>query len=225
MLVEKIIYTNPLMQPTDISNWKAEGEIKVTFEEGLILENGAPEELGDYAHFTYWLPEKFPSNIKIKWKFLPIREPGLCMTFFSALGKNKESIFDPQLNKRNGYYPQYHSGDINAYHISYFRHKYPSELAFRTCNLRKSSGFHFITQGGDPLPPAEEALDFYEIQIEKYGGKISFSINNLLIFEWQDDGEAFGPVLEEGFIGFRQMAPMKAKYRNLVISELMDGGE
>lgn len=216
---EKLIYKNTLDQPSCIKGWVAEGKIKSSFSEGLILENGLPEDLGDHAHWTYWLPEHFPENIKIEWKFKPLREPGLCMIFFAAEGKNGESIFSEQLKKRTGYYPQYHHGDFNAYHISYFRHKYESERAFRTCNLRKSYGFHFEAQGADPLPPVEDAVGFYDIKVEKFNQQISFFINDLKIFEWKDTGE-HGEALKGGKIGFRQMAPMKAEYKDLKVYEL-----
>lgn len=218
--IGKLIYDNPLQQATDVRGWVAEGGINQSFQEGLILASSKDASFGDHAHFTYWLPEVFPKNLQIEWEFLPIAEPGLCMMFFSALGKNGESIFNENLAKRDGFYPQYHSGDLNAYHISYFRHKHPGERAFRTCNLRKSAGFHFITQGGDPLPDVKDATDFYQMKIMKRNGLIQFYINDLAIFSWQDDGQEFGPVLEKGYIGLRQMAPMVAKYRNLKIYDL-----
>lgn len=219
---KKIIYEKSLISKEDIHDWIAEGEIEIhSTPEGIQLSNATPEERGDFAHWTFWLPEKFPSNIEIEWEFKPIREPGLCMIFFSALGINGESIFDSKLKERNGYYPQYHSSDINAYHISYFRHKYESERAFRTCNLRKSAGFNFVTQGADPLPPTEDAVDFYKIKVRKNQHHISFYINELCIFEWYDDGQTFGKALNEGYIGFRQMAPMSAIYRNLKIFEII----
>ncbi|AVM69325.1 DUF1961 domain-containing protein [Lachnospiraceae bacterium oral taxon 500] len=218
----KEIYFNSLCQKNAIQDWVAEGNILIEENEaGIILANGDDESLGDHAHWTIWLPQKFPDNLQIEWEFFPLREPGLCMTFFSALGRRGESIFDESLAKRTGYYPQYHSGDINAYHISYFRHKYESERQFRTCNLRKSYGFHFAHQGADPLPPTEDAREFFRMKIVKDGNQISFSINDLDIFCWTDDGETFGPVLKEGYIGFRQMAPMKAQYRNLKISQIL----
>lgn len=218
-MAKTLIYERPLLTEKDIEDWVKEGNVLTSFDNGLVLENGDPESLGDHAHWTYWIPEEFPENIEINWEFLPLREPGLCMMFFCAKGKSGESLFDEKLARRDGYYPQYHSGDINTYHISYFRHKLASERAFRTCNLRKSAGFHFITQGGDPLPPTEDATDFYRLSIQKEKGKITFYINDLLILSWKDDGEKFGPALGRGFIGFRQMAPMKAKYRNLQIYE------
>ncbi len=219
-LHKKIIYKNGLTQAKDIDGWVKEGKIKISFDEGMILENGAEESLGDHAHWTYWLPQDFPENIEVEWKFKPLREPGLGMIFFAAAGLNGESIFSEHLEKRNGYYPQYHSGDINVYHISYFRHKNESELAFRTCNLRKSKGFYLVAQGADPLPPAKEALDFYQMKLIKFHNTISFYINELKLFEWNDDGAEYGPVLKKGKIGFRQMAPMKAIYKDLVVYEL-----
>ena len=214
-----IIYKNRLNNKAAIKDWISEGKIKISFDEGMILENGLPEDLGDYAHWTFWLPDKFPENIKIEWKFRPLREPGLCMLFLAANGINDESIFDPNLKKRTGYYPQYHHGDINCYHLSYFRHKHTEERAFRTCNLRKSYGFHMVAQGADPLPPTEDAVGFYDIRVEKRQNNISFYINELLLLSWTDTGEN-GPALKGGHIGFRQMAPMKAEYKDLVITDL-----
>lgn len=111
----------------------------------------------------------------------------------------------------------YHHGDINAYHISYFRRRWPEERAFHLCNLRKSYGFHMVAQGADPLPPVEDAQGPYQIGVVKDGSVISFFINQLLIFSWQDDGDTYGPVLEEGKLGFRQMAPLIAEYADLKV--------
>lgn len=219
--MEKKIYMNSLANFADSEDWVAEGHIKKSVTElGTVLSNADSLEMGDHANWTYWLPEDFPSDIRIEWDFKPLREPGLCMIFFSAEGRQGESLFDPSLLPRDGNYPQYHSGDINAYHISYFRHKQESERSFRTCNLRKSFGFNFAVQGADPLPPVEDVHGFYHIVMSKFHGMISFTINNLKIFEWQDDGKEFGPVLGSGKIGFRQMAPMKAAYKNLEVYEL-----
>ncbi|HSU45376.1 MAG TPA: DUF1961 family protein, partial [Arthrobacter sp.] len=147
----------------------------------------------------------------------PLAEPGLAMLFFAATGQGGLDLFSPALAPRTGYYPQYHSGDIDTLHVSYFRHKHPTERAFRTCNLRKSAGFELVAQGADPLPPTEDATGFYRLEVVKDGPRVVFSINGLLLFEWRDPS---AKVLGGGRIGFRQMAPLRAAYRNLVIEKL-----
>ncbi|MNY82866.1 hypothetical protein D3C86_2252240 [compost metagenome] len=53
------------------------------------------------------------------------------------------------------------------------------------------------------------------MKVIKWGREIHFFINDLPIFEWEDDGETFGQVLQGGKLGFRQMAPLIAEYANL----------
>jgi hypothetical protein len=139
------------------------------------------------------------------------------MLFFSALGHGGRDLFSADLAPRTGYYPQYHSGDIDALHVSYFRHKYESERAFRTCNLRKSAGFELVAQGADPLPPTGDAVDFYRMEVLKEGPRVAFSINGLPLIEWSDRSDK---VLGGGRVGFRQMAPLKAAYRNFTVEKI-----
>jgi hypothetical protein len=217
------LYDNPLSSLKDIDDWVLEGEGNVRFvDDCMHLENKLdPEAYGDDAHWVLWCPKTFQDKIIIEWDFYPIREPGLCMLFFSATGSKGEDLFDPDLPKRIGRYPQYHSGAINALHLSYFRHKHADERAFRTCNLRKSYGFHLVAVGADPLPPVEDAMPPYKMCIVKYEGIVQFSINQLPILNWEDDGKHFGEILKEGKIGFRQMAPMKAAYSNFKVFEAL----
>jgi len=214
------IYHNELAGKEDVADWKLEGSAKIsTYKNNILLENELdPEVYGDDAHWVLWCPEQFSDRIMIEWEFSPIEEPGLCMIFFAANGREGQDLFDPTLTRREGKYPQYHSGEINALHLSYFRHKWADERAFRTCNLRKSHGFHLVAQAADPLPPVEDAISPYHLQLIKYDGIVQFSINDLPVLKWEDDGDQYGPILKEGKIGFRQMAPMKAAYGNLNVS-------
>ena len=219
--VLKTIYFNPLSKQEDVVEFVLEGEARVSFEnESMRLQNLLDDGLGQKANFAFWCPEDFPENIEICWEFKPVREPGLCIMFFSAKGKSGESIFSENMVKRNGEYDKYHSGDINCYHISYFRRKWESERRFHTCNLRKSAGFYLTAQGADPLPGIEDSKGFYSIRIVKLEGHISFFIEGLMIFEWFDNGSEYGAVLNGGKIGFRQMAPLIGEYRNLKINEI-----
>ena len=217
----KCVYDNPLLSCNDILDWRLEGEANIQFDDNrLHLENKLDAELfGDDAHWVFWCPVTFSDKIIIEWDFYPIQEPGLCMIFFAATGREGEDLFDPKLPKRTGKYPEYHSGVINALHLSYFRHKHADERAFRTCNLRKSYGFHLAAVGADPLPPVEDALPPYKMSLVKYEGIVQFTINQLPVLKWEDDGREYGEIVQGGKLGFRQMAPMKAAYSNLKVYE------
>lgn len=215
----KVLYSNPLSGPADVADWVAEGPLSMGNLGGALELSGLldHEEFGDHAHWTFWCPEQFPDGIRISWEFFPVEEPGLAMAFLSANGHGGRDLFSAGLAPRTGHYPQYHSGDIDALHVSYFRHKYQNERAFRTCNLRKSAGFELVAQGADPLPPAEDAVDFYRMEVVKDGRRVAFSINGLPLLDWRDPSEN---VLGGGHVGFRQMAPLRAAYRNLVVEKL-----
>lgn len=147
------------------------------------------------------------------------------MLFLSAAGRVGEDLFAEQLPARSGDYQQYHSGAINALHVSYFRRRYPEERAFHTCNLRKSYGAHLVCQGADPIPGVADADSPYRLQVTKLGGEVALTINELPIFRWVDDGVTYGPLLSGGKIGFRQMAPLVGEYANFNVYELNTGGE
>ena len=219
--MEKLIYENPLSCEEDVKGFVLEGSAKITFPEGKMrMENAISAEAGQKANYVFWCDRDFPSNVRITWNFRPLKEPGLAILFFAAKGRNGEDIFDPALGKRTGEYPLYHHGDINAFHVSYFRRKEPDERSFHTCNLRKSYGFHLVTQGADPIPDADECTESYKLTLEKYESTVKFYINDLCVFTFEDDGQSFGPLLTDGKIGFRQLAPMIAEYSDLKVYEL-----
>ena len=218
---ERLIYENPLGQEEDIAEFILEGQADISFENNCMrLKNAKDNGLGQKANYVLWCPHTFPENLKITWEFKPVTDVGLCILFFAAEGKNGKDLFDTSLAKRTGEYPQYHSGDINTFHISYFRRKEPDERKFHTCNLRKSYGFHLVAQGADPLPSATDMADFYRLVVIKYQDRISFSIQDLCIVNYKDDGITYGAMLKKGKIGFRQLAPLTAEYRNLKVYEL-----
>ncbi|MBR5009929.1 MAG: DUF1961 family protein, partial [Clostridia bacterium] len=113
-----------------------------------------------------------------------------------------------------------HHGDINAFHLSFFRRKEPDERAFHTCNLRKSYGFYLVAQGADPIPNVEDVTRFYELSLVKRGFDISFSVNGLEVLRFTDDGTEYGPLLGGGCIGLRQLAPMIGEYSDLKVYEI-----
>lgn len=219
--MEKLIYENPLQKAEDIADFRLEGQAKLSLSaEGLLVENALAASEGQKANYVLWCEEDFPADIRITWEFKPLDKTGLCMLFFAAQGQNGESIFDPGLAPRNGIYKQYHSGDINAFHISYYRRKEPDEKAFHTCNLRKSAGFHLAAMGGDPIPDYYPGMDYFRLELIKQGPTVKFLINELELLHFEDDGQTYGPLLGGGKIGFRTLAPLRALYRNLQVYRL-----
>ncbi|WP_243231840.1 DUF1961 family protein [Microbacterium sp. CIAB417] len=217
-----LLYRNPLTSASDLDGWVAEGPVSAQATgDGLQLSSSG----GFDDHWTLWCPEVFGDRIRIAWEFSPRREPGLAMLFFGAAADAEQNpdadgILDERLAPRTGAYPQYHSGDIRTLHVSYFRRRWEDERAFHTCNLRKSPGFHLVAQGADPLPPVVDARDaFYRIEVVKDGPHVAFSIDGLALFAWTDD-ESTGPRIRSGRIGFRQMSPLVARYRNLEVHSL-----
>lgn len=216
-----LIYENPLNTPDTVKDFILEGEAKISFPNGKMqLENALDEGLGQKSNFVFWCPQNFGGNMEISWKFKPLREPGLAIMFFNATGLNSEDIFSPSLPKRTGEYPMYHSGEINCYHISYFRRRWQEEREFHTCNLRKSKGFHLVALGADPIPSVEDSKSEYEIKVVVLDNNIEFFVDDLPIFSWYDNSELGAPSTH-GKIGFRQMAPLTAQYWDLKIYEIV----
>ncbi|WP_329000688.1 YesU family protein [Kribbella sp. NBC_00709] len=203
-----VLYENPLAKPVDLDGFRLEGDGATSFPLGrLRLESAHPD-----ANVVLWCPDDFPPDITVEWDFWPIREPGLCILFFHAKGRHGEDLFD--LLPRTGPYEQYHHGDLDTYHVSYFRRRWPAERAFHTCNLRKSYGFHLVAQGADPIPGVPDAEGPYRLKLSVHEGVITFAINDLVSFTWCDERPLRG-----GKIGFRQMAPLIGDYANLRVSQ------
>ncbi|MCP2635973.1 YesU family protein [Microbacterium sp. HD4P20] len=210
-------YRNPLAAASDLQDWVAEGPVAVRDGEGGVVLSSAG---GFDDHWTLWCPEVFGDRVRISWEFSPRAEPGLAMLFFGAEAVAGGGIFDEGVAHRDGAYPQYHSSDVRTLHVSYFRRRWEDERAFHTCNLRKSPGFHLVAQGADPLPPVVDAREaFYRVEVVKDGARVDFSIDDLPLFSWTDD-ESTGPRVRGGRIGFRQMSPLIACYRNLEVHPL-----
>ncbi|MBR6498568.1 MAG: DUF1961 family protein [Clostridia bacterium] len=217
----RLIYSNPLSCERDISAFRLEGQALMSFPNGCLrLENARSASLGQKANYVLWCDKVFPADFTLELKFRPVREPGLAMLFFAASGRDGQDLFDPGLAARTGEYSQYHHGDINAFHLSFFRRKEPDERAFHTCNLRKSYGFYLVAQGADPIPNVEDVTGFYELSLVKRGFDISFSVNGLEVLRFTDDGTEYGPLLGGGCIGLRQLAPMIGEYSDLKVYEI-----
>jgi hypothetical protein len=213
---DKVLYRNPLRSSTDLHEFILEGDGALSFPlDRLRLESTRSPDDGQDANIVLWCPAELPDDVSISWDFWPVSEPGLCILFFHAKGRDGCDLFDPSLAPRTGPYEQYHHGDIDAYHVSYYRRMWPAERRFHTCNLRKSHGFHLVAQGPDPLPGVPDAAGPYRMRLDVRGDHITFAIDHMTIFHWHDDGTVGGPPIRGGKIGFRQMSPMIGEYANL----------
>lgn len=214
-----LLYQNPLGSPSDLEGFSMEGPGVTSFPQGrLRLESTADPAAGQAANLVLWCPEEFGDGIEISWDFHPLHEPGLAILFFHAAGSGGRDLFDASMAARTGPYDQYHSSDVETYHVSYFRRMWPTERRFHTCNLRKSPGFHLVAQGADPLPAALDADPPYRVAVRVFDGRVDFAIDDLTLFSWQDADAPGGPRLRGGRIGFRQMAPLVAEYANLTVT-------
>ncbi|MFO7726217.1 MAG: DUF1961 family protein [Oceanipulchritudo sp.] len=217
-------YTNPLRRESDVADWTREGKPVTHFgKTGMRLSNGLDPSHGQAANYLFWAPSVVEGSFRATWTFHPLEEPGLAMFWFCAAGREGEDLFNPSLAPRAGNYRQYHSGDINAYHLSYFRRKNPDERGFHTCNLRKSHGFHLVAQGADPIPDVGDVPGPFAIEVVKLGPWIRFAINDLVLFTWKDTGAVGGPALDQGRFGFRQMAPLVAVYADFTVESIREG--
>ncbi|MVA75399.1 DUF1961 family protein [Auraticoccus sp. F435] len=213
-------YSNPLDGPEALRGFRMEGDGRMTFPRGrLRLESGRSAEEGQNANIVLWCPEELGPDVEISWSFWPLVEPGLAILFFAARGHGDRDVLDPSLAPRTGPYEQYHSSDLDTYHLSYFRRRWPDERRFHTCNLRRSSGFHLVAQGADPIPGVADADGPYRLRLRLEGARTRFDVDGLTVLDWTDDG-TYGPPLRGGKIGFRQMAPLVAEYADLVVRPL-----
>jgi hypothetical protein len=58
------------------------------------------------------------------------------------------------------------------------------------------------------------------MKLLKFGAEIRFAINEMTVFQWNDDGKAYGELLGGGRIGFRQLAPLIAEYADLRVHRI-----
>ncbi len=203
----RLLYENALRKPEDIEDWVFEGPGAVSFENGWMrMASDLPE--GRPGHIVHWCPFKTPDNYIVEFD-IQIEEPHLAIVFFSSQGRNGKSVFDPELEKRDGIFNQYVRGDLDTYHISYYAHNRG------TVNLRKSPGM-YLPAVGPPLI-SRGSKNIHTIQVMKNGGHIQLAIDGEVSFDYYDCGNIYGPVLGAGNIGLRQMQYKVARYRDFRI--------
>ena len=215
---EHPVYSTTFDDPAELSRWVLEGGKGAAIESGLlVLESTPPVEGEKSDHLVYWLNEVFPADFLLEFSIRPQnRKDGLAIVFFNARGINGESIFDPALKSRDGVFKQYHSGDLNNYHISYWAGDRG------TANIRKNAGFNLVATGPD-LVTSGAADAFQTVRIYKKGGSIRLIVDDVISAAWDDDGVTYGPVhTNDGWIGLRQMEhAIRCEYDHLKVYPLL----
>ena len=209
------VYQTAFNDPAELKNWKLEGGRRASLEHGrLVLENADQDD-----HLVCWLKTEAPADFLLEFSVRPQnRKEGLNIVFFNARGARGESVFDPALKPRNGTFRQYHSGDLNNYHVSYWA---PNR---GTVNVRKNAGCHLVATGTDLISGAP-ADAFQVIRLYKRGGKIRLMVGDIIAVAFDDDGKANGPVwTHSGWIALRQMGhTARCEYEHLKIFPLLPG--
>jgi len=209
-----LIYENSLSSEKDVLGWIMEGPGSIEFKDAW-MHMQSPDEKG---HHVFWCPEDFPGSFMAEWELQNIEiDAGLCIMFFSAKGVNGEDIFDPSLPERYGVFKQYTKSVLNNYHISYYangKDKPGREIS----HLRKNKGFEKVLIGEPGIPVKSTAI--HKMKLIKDDARIIMYVDDRKIIDWTDDGEKYGPVWQEGKMGFRQMEWTHFKYRNFKVWEL-----
>ena len=200
---EHPVYQTTFNDPAALKDWELEGGKGMSIAQGKLILESFPETNVNArtGHLVSWLRKEVPADFLLEFSVRPQdRKQGLNIIFFNARGTNGESVFDPSLRPRNGLFPQYHSSDLNNYHISYWA------AGRGTANVRKNRGFHLVAMGKD-LVADGPANSFQTIRLYKRGGTIRLSVDGVIAVAYDDDGKTYGPVwTHAGWIGLRQMA-------------------
>jgi hypothetical protein len=185
-------------EPSADIDWVLEGRAAARVDKGrLSLTN-------EGGHLVMWSTRRFSADFLLEFAVIPKdADNGLNIVFFAATGRDGRSIFDLSQQMRAGEFKTYHSGELNAYHTSYWATR-EGGIARGTAHIRKNHGFHLVAVGKDFI--TGQGRGPHRVRVLKLNGRIEVEVNGKLAVQWQDDGQALGPVLRGGFIGLRQMA-------------------
>lgn len=213
------VYATTFDSADALADWKLEGGKRMSVADGrLVLESepGGEKPSPTDNHLVCWLTKEMPADFALEFKVRPQnRKNGLNIIFFNGRGSHGESIFDPKLKPRSGIFAQYHSGDLNNYHVSYWA----GERG--TANVRKNTGFQLVATGKDLVSPASVDA-FQTIRLYKRGGTIRLMVDDVIEVAFDDDGKTHGPAwTHTGWIGLRQMAhTIRCEYDDLKVFPL-----
>ena len=206
-----LFYENKFSNSSDINGWLLEGEAEVLIKDSW-LEMYSPDQK---AHHVFWCPKELPSNFMAEWELQNLNpDAGLCIVFFAAKGVDGKDVMHPSLKKRTGVFRQYTQSDLNNYHISYYANN-PKKPNRPFAHIRKNKGFVTVQYGEQGIPASSTFV--HKVNLVKKENHITMTIDGREIINWKDDGNKYGPVLQEGKFAFRQMQWSHFRYRNFKV--------
>ena len=206
-----LFYENKFSNSSDIKDWLLEGEAEVLIKDSW-LEMYSPDQK---AHHVFWCPKELPSNFMAEWELQNLNpDAGLCIVFFAAKGVDGKDVMHPSLKKRTGVFRQYTQSDLNNYHISYYANN-PKKPNRPFAHIRKNKGFVTVQYGEQGIPASSTFV--HKVNLVKKENQITMTIDGREIINWKDDGNKYGPVLQEGKFAFRQMQWSHFRYRNFKV--------
>ena len=208
---KNLFYENKFANSSDINGWLLEGEAEVLIKDSW-LEMYSPDQK---AHHVFWCPKELPSDFMAEWELQNINpDAGLCIVFFAAKGVDGKDVMHPSLIKRNGVFRQYTQSDLNNYHISYYANN-PKKPNRPFAHIRKNKGFVTVQYGEQGIPASSTFV--HKVNLVKKENHITMTIDGREIINWKDDGNKYGPILQEGKFAFRQMQWSHFRYRNFKV--------
>jgi len=184
----------------DGKDWVLEGDAAKAWTENgrCIVETAHARQ-----HAVLWNTHPAPEAFLLEFGMSPTNSSlGLGIIFFAAQARTGGSPFQPGLRKRVGRFGLYHSGELDCYHTSYWAADHTGVLR-RSVNLRKNHGFRLPAAGIDRIGGAGPGP--HRVRLLKVGGKIRLETRGKMSLAFDDDGRTYGPVLNDGWIGLRQM--------------------
>jgi len=216
---EHPIYQTGFDTADALIDWRLEGGKSMSVVDGRLVLESAPGSVRSEAnanHLVCWLTKEVPADFLLEFAVRPQnRVQGLNIVFFNARGLHGQSVFDAALAPRDGLFKQYHSGDLNNYHISYWAGDRG------TVNVRKNRGFYLVAVGKDLIAGAP-ADAWQTVRLYKRGGKIRLMVDDVISVAYDDDGQTYGSVwTHAGWIGLRQMGhTVRCAYDRLAVFPL-----
>jgi len=218
-----LIYENQFDEADAVADWVVEGPMRVEVREGqLHLSSTKPDaQRPDHGHGVLWPPVELPEAYVVDWTFTPNAQSGLAIVFFDTRPNlpGVKNLFDPAMPIRDGTFSQYWNGAIDAYHLSYFADT-PDNPGRGYSNLRKDPGLTMMAVGQPAI--SASTVESTQLRLIRDGRRIQLQADGRVVIDTTDDDpRRFGPPLNGGRLGFRQMQWTRGSYDNLRIHRLL----